>query len=53
MATEHHDDDLAPETTTGFKVGEQKTIDEYHKLGKLLHDFDTNQMPTLGPSGHQ
>lgn len=27
-------DDLQPEQTEGFKVGEKKTIDEYQKLGK-------------------
>ncbi|KAF2121358.1 immunoglobulin E-set [Lophiotrema nucula] len=27
-----HDDDLAPEHTPGFKVGEKKTIDEYQNL---------------------
>ena len=27
-------DDLVPEQTEGFKVGEKKTIDEYQKLGK-------------------
>ncbi|KAI9712862.1 MAG: hypothetical protein M1828_001531 [Chrysothrix sp. TS-e1954] len=27
-----HDDELAPEKTEGFKVGEKKTIDEYKKL---------------------
>jgi Rho GDP-dissociation inhibitor len=31
---DHHDDELRPEATAGFKVGEQKTIDEYQKLGK-------------------
>ncbi|KKY18678.1 putative rho-gdp dissociation inhibitor [Phaeomoniella chlamydospora] len=29
---DHHDDDLAPSKTEGFKVGEKKTIDEYNKL---------------------
>jgi len=29
---DHHDDELHPEATAGFKVGEQKTIDEYQKL---------------------
>jgi hypothetical protein len=29
--TEH--DDLHPEPTEGFKVGEKKTIDEYQQLG--------------------
>lgn len=33
---DHHDDELVPEQTEGFKVGEKKTIDEYHKLGKTL-----------------
>lgn len=28
-------DDLTPEQTEGFKVGEKKTIDEYQKLGEL------------------
>jgi hypothetical protein len=28
-----HADDLHPEQTEGFKVGEKKTIDEYQKLG--------------------
>lgn len=27
-----HDDELTPEQTEGFKVGEKKTIDEYQKL---------------------
>jgi hypothetical protein len=29
-----NDDELKPEETEGFKVGEKKTIEEYHKLGK-------------------
>jgi Rho GDP-dissociation inhibitor len=29
----NHDDELAPEQTQGFKVGEKKTLDEYHQLG--------------------
>lgn len=33
MAGEH-DDDLQAEATQGFKVGEKKTLDEYHQLGK-------------------
>lgn len=28
------DDDLQPERTEGFKVGEKKTVEEYTKLGK-------------------
>jgi hypothetical protein len=36
MASADHvtDDELKPEETEGFKVGEKKTIEEYHKLGK-------------------
>lgn len=30
------DDELVPEQTEGFKVGQKKTIDEYQKLGKLF-----------------
>jgi Rho GDP-dissociation inhibitor len=33
MASESNEQDLLPEQTEGFKVGEKKTIDEYHKLG--------------------
>lgn len=35
MATNEHipEDELKPEETEGFKVGEKKTIDEYHQLG--------------------
>lgn len=33
MSTNVADDELAPEQTEGFKVGEQKTIDEYTQLG--------------------
>jgi len=28
-----HADDLQPESTEGFRVGEKKTIDEYQQLG--------------------
>lgn len=31
-------DDLVPEQTEGFKVGEKKTIDEYQKLGKSVEE---------------
>jgi len=27
------DQELLPEQTQGFKVGEKRTIDEYHKMG--------------------
>jgi len=35
MASADHvtEDELKPEETEGFKVGEKKTIEEYHKLG--------------------
>jgi hypothetical protein len=29
----HNNDELLPEQTQGFKVGEKKTIDEYHQMG--------------------
>jgi len=32
MSSAPHADDLEPEQTEGFKVGESKTIDEYQKL---------------------
>ena len=40
MASSDHvtDDELKPEETEGFKVGEKKTIEEYHKLGKCQPD---------------
>lgn len=28
-----HDQELLPEQTEGFKVGQKRTIDEYHKMG--------------------
>jgi hypothetical protein len=34
MADRPTDDDLTPEQTEGFKVGEKKTLDEYHQLGE-------------------
>jgi hypothetical protein len=30
-------DELLPEQTEGFKVGEKKTIDEYHQMGKFYY----------------
>jgi Rho GDP-dissociation inhibitor len=33
MASQHHEEELVPEQTAGFKVGEKKTLDEYQKLG--------------------
>lgn len=29
-------DELLPEQTEGFKVGEKKTIDEYHQMGTFI-----------------
>ena len=31
---DHHEDELKPEQTAGFKVGEKKTLDEYTQLGE-------------------
>jgi len=31
-----NDEELVPEQTEGFRVGEKKTIDEYQKLGKNI-----------------
>lgn len=30
---DHHEDDVHADQTEGFKVGEKKTLDEYHQLG--------------------
>jgi hypothetical protein len=35
MADHVTEEELQPEQTEGFKVGEKKTIDEYQKLGKF------------------
>lgn len=34
MSSAPHPDELQPEQTEGFKVGEQKTLEEYQKLGE-------------------
>jgi Rho GDP-dissociation inhibitor len=34
MAGDHHEEELTPEQTAGFKVGEKKTLDEYKQLGR-------------------
>lgn len=39
-------DDLVPEQTEGFKVGEKKTIDEYQKLGKSRNEAYVLEIPT-------
>lgn len=52
MASASNEQDLLPDQTEGFKVGEKKTMDEYNKLGawfpalphvhlRLLHFFFT------------
>ena len=33
MASSNNEQDLLPDQTEGFKVGEKKTMDEYHQLG--------------------
>jgi hypothetical protein len=37
MASTSNDQDLLPDQTEGFKVGEKKTMDEYHKLGTFFY----------------
>ena len=34
------DDDLAPSSTTGYKVGEKKTLEELAKLDQQDGNFD-------------
>ncbi|CAD0097675.1 unnamed protein product, partial [Aureobasidium mustum] len=34
-ATDFHEDELRPETTAGFKVGEKKTLEEYQQLVRI------------------
>jgi hypothetical protein len=36
MASAGNEQELLPDQTEGFKVGEKKTIDEYHALGMLV-----------------
>lgn len=36
-----HAEDLEPEQTEGFKVGEKKTLEEYQQLGKSLPIYTT------------
>ena len=42
-------DDLVPEQTEGFKVGEKKTIDEYQKLGKPRNEHMHWKTPHAKP----
>lgn len=39
---DQQDNDLLPETTDGFKVGEKKTLDEYSKMGMFGNHFHSN-----------
>lgn len=39
MASSSNEQDLLPDQTEGFKVGEKKTMDEYNKLGMWLSHF--------------
>jgi hypothetical protein len=52
MATNEHipEDELKPEETEGFKVGEKKTIDEYHQLGTYYVILDLDALPTSLPN---
>ena len=38
----HPHEDLEPEKTEGFKVGEHKTIDEYQQLGMCVYRANHN-----------
>jgi hypothetical protein len=46
MASNTNNDDLLPEQTEGYKVGEKKTIDEYHKMGTFITLEATNSYHT-------
>lgn len=46
MADRPNEDELQPEQTEGFKVGEKKTIDEYQKLG-TLSSIQIGQDPSI------
>jgi hypothetical protein len=35
MASSANDQELLPEQTEGYKVGEKRTLDEYNKMGTL------------------
>lgn len=36
MASSGHNEELLPEQTEGYKVGEKRTLDEYHQMGMLI-----------------
>ena len=41
------EDDLQPDTTDGFKVGEKKTVEEYAMLGKTYSSIPANGFHVL------
>lgn len=43
MASASNDQELLPEQTEGFKVGEKKTMDEYNKLGECAFGLGSDQ----------
>jgi hypothetical protein len=43
-------EDLVPEQTEGFRVGEKKTIDEYQKLGESTIYYEDRQ--TMAATSH-
>ena len=45
MSDKPHADELEPEHTEGFKVGEKKTIDEYQQLGKWPAPASSSESP--------
>lgn len=49
MTSANNDQDLLPEQTEGFKVGEKKTMDEYHKLGTFFFAFMLHQIVSQLP----
>jgi hypothetical protein len=52
MASTGHNEELLPEQTEGYKVGEKRTLDEYHKMGMLISPwhFEAAIMLDLCPS---
>jgi hypothetical protein len=46
-------EDLVPEQTEGFKVGEKKTIDEYQKLGESNMYYADRPWPQHHITAHE
>jgi hypothetical protein len=44
-----NDQELLPEQTQGFKVGEKKTIDEYQKMGRFAFVLNASRAQFLLP----